>query len=455
MKQRKTMDMTQGVIWKQLVTFAIPLLIGQLFQQLYSTVDSVVVGRFVGKEALAAVGSTGNVINALISFFGGLSMGGTVVISQFFGAKNEKGVHNAVHTILSLTFFCGIFVTALGMFATPYMLRWMNTPDDVIGQAQEYLSIYFSGVMGLMVYNLGSGILRSVGDSRRPLYFLIFSAMTNLVLDVLFVVGFGWGIAGVAYATIIAQFLSAVLIIIVLCRSRECYRLVWKDLRVDRAVLLRVLKIGLPTGLQQGITSLSNVFVQSYMNAFQSSCMAGYASYQRIDSFAWLPMMCIGMANTTFVGQNLGAGNMERAKRGTRTAFGIATLSTAAVVAVLMIFNKPLLSLFNVDTEVLRYGSMFVLFMSPFYIPYCSTQIFSGALRGAGDSFSPMVITLSSFVAFRQVYLFIGTKLVTSPLFVASSYPAGWVVASVAMYLVYRSRRWERNVQSIVKMVKN
>jgi len=298
-RERKSMDMTQGVIWKQLIMFAVPLLIGQLFQQLYSTVDSVVVGRFVGKEALAAVGSTGNIINALISFFGGLSMGGTVVISQFFGAKNEKGVHSAVHTILALTFFCGIFVTALGVFATPYMLKWMNTPGDVIGQAQEYLRIYFSGVMGLMVYNLGSGILRSVGDSRRPLYFLIFSAMTNLVLDLLFVVGFGWGIAGVAYATIIAQFLSAVLIIIVLCRSHECYRLVWKDLHIDGAVLRRVLKIGLPTGLQQGITSLSNVFVQSYMNAFQSSCMAGYASYQRLDAFAWLPMMCIGMANTT------------------------------------------------------------------------------------------------------------------------------------------------------------
>ena len=454
-KDRKTMDMTQGVIWKQLVLFAVPLLIGQLFQQLYSTVDSVVVGRFVGKEALAAVGSTGNIINALISFFGGLSMGGTVVISQFFGAKNEKGVHKSVHTILALTFFCAIFVTAMGMILTPHMLRWMNTPDDVVVQAQEYLRIYFSGVSGLMVYNLGSGILRSVGDSKRPLYFLIFSAMTNLVLDIVFVVGFGWGIAGAAYATIIAQFLSAVLIIVVLCRSRECYRLVWKELCIDGAVVRRVLRIGLPTGLQQGITSLSNVFVQSYMNVFLSSCMAGYASYQRLDAFAWLPMMCIGLANTTFVGQNLGAGNVERAKQGTRTAIRIALIGTSMVVAVLMLFNKPLLSLFNEDAEVLYYGSIFVLFMSPFYIPYCSTQIYSGALRGAGDSFSPMVITLSSFVVFRQIYLFIGTKFISSPFFVASGYPAGWILSSVSMYLIYRSGRWMRNVAGIEKTAKS
>lgn len=453
-KERKSMDMTQGVIWKQLIMFAVPLLIGQLFQQLYSTVDSVVVGRFVGKEALAAVGSTGNIINALISFFGGLSMGGTVVISQFFGAKNEKGVHNAVHTILALTFFCAVFVTAMGMIMTPYMLRWMNTPDDVIVQAQEYLRIYFGGVSGLMVYNLGSGILRSVGDSKRPLYFLIFSAMTNLVLDLVFVVAFDCGVAGVAYATIISQFLSAVLIIIVLCRSHECYKLIWKDLRIDGAVVRRVLRIGLPTGLQQGITSLSNVFVQSYINAFQSSCMAGWTSYQRLDAFAWLPMMCIGMANTTFVGQNLGAGNVKRAKQGTRTAICMSLLGTAVVVAVLMAFNKPLLSLFNEDAEVLRYGSMFVLWMSPFYIPYCATQIYSGALRGAGDSVKPMIIVLSSFVAFRQLYLLIGTQFITSPLFVGLSYPAGWLVASLSMTLVYHSGRWEKNVANIAKVAK-
>lgn len=444
--QRKSVDMTQGSIWKLLFSFALPLLIGQVFQQLYSTVDSIVVGRFVGKEALAAIGSTGSLINSLIGFFTGLSTGAGVVISQAFGAKDEKGVHDAVHTALLLTLLAAIFCTLLGLIASPTLLRLMDTPDDVIGEATTYLRIYFAGIVGLMFYNMGAGILRAIGDSRRPLYFLIFSASVNVVLDLLFVIVFHLGVAGVAYATILSQIMSAALTLFILSRSSESYRFIPKDLAIGRPQLKRIVKIGLPTAVQTSIVSFSNVFVQGYINAFQSSCMAGWASYNRLDAFAWLAMMCLGMANTTFVGQNLGAGNIARAKRGVRTALIMAIISTAAIVAGLMLFSNQALKLFNSDPEVIAYGRNFIMWLSPFYIPFCFSQICGGALRGAGDAMPPAVISVGSFVFFRQLYLFIGTKFITSPIYVGMAYPAGWVVASLLMYIVYKSGRWERKL---------
>ena len=445
---KKSVDMTEGSIWRHLLMFAVPMLIGQIFQQLYNTVDSVVVGQFVGKQALAAVGSTGSVINALIGFFSGLSMGAGVVISQCFGAKDKRGVHDAVHTAVLLTFFAAIFCTVLGCVATEPLLRMMSTPEDVFAEASTYLRIYFSGIVGLMVYNIGAGILRAVGDSKRPLYFLIFSACTNVVLDLLFVIAFKMGVAGVAWATVISQVASAVLILLLLSRTQEDHQLVFRDLHIHGHVLSRVLKIGLPAAIQTSVVSFSNVFVQAYINAFQSDCMAGWSSYNRLDAFAWLPMMCIGMANTTFVGQNLGAGNLTRVKKGVRAGLVLSMTGTTVIVALLMIFSDTALKLFNSDPEVLRYGRMFVLWMSPFYIPYCAMQIYSGALRGAGDGLSPMIITISSFVVFRQLYLFIGTKFIDSALFVGLSYPAGWLVASLCMTLVYHSGRWEKRVRA-------
>ncbi len=444
---RKSVDMTEGSIWRHLLLFAVPMLIGQIFQQLYNTVDSVVVGQFVGKQALAAVGSTGNIINALIGFFSGLSMGAGVVISQCFGAKDKKGVHDAVHTAVLLTFGAAVFCTVLGCVATDPLLRLMSTPEDVFPEASTYLRIYFGGIVGLMVYNIGAGILRAVGDSRRPLYFLIFSACMNVVLDLLFVIGFDMGVAGVAWATVVSQVLSAVLILLLLSRTQEDYKLIFRELHIHGHMLARVLKIGLPAAIQTSVISFSNVFVQAYINAFQSDCMAGWSAYNRLDAFAWLPMMCIGMANTTFVGQNLGAGNLPRVKKGVRAGLMLSMAGTTMIVAFLMLFSDTALKLFNSDPEVLKFGRMFVLWMSPFYIPYCATQIYSGALRGSGDSLSPMIITISSFVVFRQLYLLIGTRFIDSPLFVGLSYPAGWLVASLSMTIVYHSGRWERSAQ--------
>ena len=441
------MDMTQGVIWKQLVAFAFPLLIGNLFQQLYNTVDSVVVGNFVSTEALAAVGSVTPIINMLVGFFSGLATGAGVVISQFFGAKNGPMLHKAVHTTLLMTVGLGVIFTFIGIFMTPLMLNLMSTPADVFDGAALYLRIYFGGVLGLMLYNMVSGILRAVGDSKRPLYFLILSSLLNVVLDLAFVLIFHWGIAGVAIATIIAQFISAFLLLVVLARSDEDYKLVLRDLKMDAEILKRIVRIGLPAGLQMAVTSFSNVFVQSYINRFGSACMAGWTSYSKIDQFVLLPMQSLSLSATTFVGQNLGAGNLSRAKKGTRVSMAISVAITAVLTVLLIAFSSQLLMLFNQDENVLYYGNIFIRYLAPFYVICCINQIFAGSLRGAGDATGPMIIMLLSFVVFRQIYLFVGSQFFDSIIFVGLGYPAGWLVCSVFMAIHYFRGRWEKDYQ--------
>lgn len=445
--------MTEGGIARHLVTFAAPLLIGNLFQQLYNTVDTFVVGNFVGKEALAAVGSVSSIINTLIGFFLGLATGGSVVISQYYGARDDKGVQEAVHTTLAMTFILCAAFTLIGVLMVPYMLRAMSTPDDVFFGAAEYLRIYFLGVTGLMVYNMGAGILRAVGDSRRPLYFLIFSAITNTALDLAFVVNFGWGIAGVAIATVIAQCLSAALVLIVLTRSSGAYKITWRRIRLSGRMLRTICRIGMPPALQQAITAFSNVFVQAYINQFGSACMAGWTAYSKIDQFALLPSQALSLSTTTFVGQNLGADNVKRAKAGTNRALGLALTATLVLIAPLILFPRPLISLFNTDPEVLRYGELFMRVISPFYLLVAVNSVYSGALSGAGDTVAPMAIMLSSFVAFRQIYLFVMSRLVGTVLPVAFGYPVGWVLCGGALFLYYRSGRWEKRRVVVKKSV--
>lgn len=443
-RKRKDTDMTKGVIWKQILAFAFPLMIGNLFQQLYNTVDSIVVGNFVGKEALAAVGSTGPIINTLIGFFMGLSAGMGVAISQHYGAKDEKGVHDAVHTSLFITLVLSVVFTFLGIALVPPLLRMMSTPEDVMPGATLYLRIYFAGVIGLMFYNIGSGILRAVGDSRRPLYFLIFSAVVNTILDLVFVVGFKMGIDGVAYATIIAQVLSAILTLYVLARADGPYKVIFKDIKFNKAMTQRIVRLGIPTGLQQAITSFSNVFVQGYVNQFGSACMAGWSSYNKIDMFVMLPMMSISLASTTFVGQNIGAGQIDRAKKGTRVATGMSLLVTVILMIPVMIFARQLVGMFNSDAEVLSYGAMLIRLITPFYVLCCANQVYAGALRGAGAVKAPMYIMLGSFVVFRQIYLFAVSKIANTITWVALGYPFGWIVATVASLIYYYFGNWEK-----------
>ena len=314
-KRRGDVDMTQGNVAHHLVMFALPLLAGNIFQQFYNTVDTWVVGNFVSNEAFSAVGTVTPIVNMLIGSFMGLASGAGVVISQYYGAKQMERVKQAVHTSLVMTLVLGVIMTAAGILLTPFLLGLMKTPADVFPEATAYLTIYFSGVMGLMLYNMGAGILRAVGDARRPLYFLLFSAGVNTGLDLLFVAVFHWGIAGAAIATVAAQVLSAGLVLGVLTRSRGCYRIQWRGMRMHRGILRNIFVVGVPSALQLAITSFSNVFVQSYVNRFASSCMAGWAAYQKIDAFVILPMTTLSVTATTFVGQNYGAWKLDRCKK--------------------------------------------------------------------------------------------------------------------------------------------
>ena len=440
--RKKTRDMTQGTIWKHLLAFALPLMIGNLFQQLYNTVDSIVVGQFVSKQALAAVGSTTSIINMLVGFFSGVSVGAGVIISQRFGAKDPEGVHKAVHTTISLTLIIGLIGTVVGIVLAPIMLTLMKTPQDVFVEAKAYLQIYFGGISGLMLYNMGSGILRAVGDSRRPLYFLVFSSCVNIVLDLLFVLGFHMGVEGVAYATIIAQFSSAALIYFTLYRTHDVHRFQPKKLRIYPEMVRSIIRVGLPAGLQQALTSFSNVFVQGYINSFGTNCVAGWSCYHRIDQFILLPLQSISMASTTFVGQNIGHRDLERTEKGIRTAVMLSIVVTGILIGLGVILCAPLLKIFNDDPGVVEYGVMFIRLISPFYLIICFNQIYAGALRGAGDAKAPMFIMLFSFVLFRQLYLAIGTQFINTEWFVGLGYPAGWAMCSTLQLLYYYKSKW-------------
>ena len=439
-KGKRDVDMTEGSIFRHLISFALPLLIGNLFQQLYNTVDTWVVGNYVSNEAFSAVGTVAPIINMLIGFFLGLSSGAGVVISQYYGAKRYDKVQDTVHTSIVLTLVLGVLFTAIGILMTPFMLRFMKTPQEVFPESSAYLTVYFSGVLGLMLYNMGSGILRAVGDSRRPFYFLVISAVLNIALDLVFVLAFRMGVRGVAYATIIAQGISAILVLGTLMRSDSCVKLRLRSLKIHWDMLGKIFKIGVPAAIQMAITSFSNVFVQSYINHFGADCMSGWTAYGKIDQLLFLPMQSLALASTTFVGQNLGRNQVERAKAGVRTALAMAAVSTVAAMVPVILFAPQLVSFFNSKPEVIGYGTLLLRWISPFYVLCCVNQVYSGALRGAGNSRAPMIIMLCSFVVFRQIYLFVTANFISNTILpIALGYPAGWFVCS-ALTLLYYSR---------------
>ena len=441
---RYDVNMTKGNITRHLVNFALPLLLGNLFQQLYNMVDTWVVGNYVSNEAFSAVGTVGPVINTLIGFFLGLSSGAGVVISQYYGAGREEKVRQAVHTALMLTLALGVVFTVAGIAMTPLMLQLMKTPAEVAPEQATYLRIYFAGVIGLLLYNMGSGILRAVGDSRRPFYFLVVSAVLNTVLDLLFVIKFHMGVEGVAYATIIAQAVSAVLTLWVLMGAEGGIRLELRALRFTWSVLRQIVAVGIPAALQMAITAFSNVFVQSYINYFSTDCMSGWTAYNKVDQLMILPVQSISMANTTFVGQNLGVGDTPRAKKGVRTSLWLSVAVTAVLLIPVLLFAPDLTAFFNSKAEVVSYGALLLRLLSPFYFFFCINQIYAGALRGAGNSQVPMWIMLGSFVVFRQIYLYIMANFISNEIIpIALSYPAGWFVCSVATLLYYHHCKFD------------
>ncbi|MBO5322925.1 MAG: MATE family efflux transporter [Oscillospiraceae bacterium] len=435
--KRRDVDMTEDNITRHIISFAIPLLIGNIFQQLYNTVDTWVVGNYVNNQAYSAVGTVGPIVNMLIGFFMGLSSGAGVVISQYYGAHQPDKVKQTVHTALLMTLILGAIFTVLGIAMIPVMLNLINMPENVQGEATTYLTIYFAGILGLMFYNIGAGILRAVGDSQRPFYFLVVSAVINIVLDLVFVLVINMGVAGVALATIIAQGTSAVLIIITLLRTSACIKLIPKELKIHWDMLKKIFTVGIPAAVQMAITAFSNIFVQSYINHFGEFCMSGWTTYAKVDQLLFLPMQSISLASTTFVGQNLGRNQPERARQGVRTSLLLALAATAILTVPVMIFAKPIVTFFNADPQVVEYGTLLLQWLSPFYLLCCFNQIYSGALRGAGNSRAPMIIMLSSFVLFRQVYLFIMAQVCNEILPIAMSYPAGWLVCTIATTVYY------------------
>lgn len=368
MASPREVRMTEGSIIRHLFRFAVPLLIGNIFQQMYNTVDTWVVGNYVSNEAFSAVGSVGPIINMLIGFFMGLSNGTGVVIAQYYGAKREKEVHDTIHTAIVMTLCLAVVFTFLGIKLIPFALDFMKTPTEVIPESTKYLTIYFAGVVGLMIYNIGTGILNAVGDTRRPFFFLVVSAVLNTILDLVFVLVFGMGVEGVAYATIIAQGVSAILILITLMRSDSCIKLILRDLRIHFSMLSKIIKVGIPSAIQMAITSFSNVFVQSYINVFGANCMSGWTAYSKIDQFMMLPMQSLALASTTFVGQNLGMNNVQRARKGANTAMMMAAVSTVTIMIPVIIFAPSLVSFFNSKAEVVSYGVMMLRYLSPFYV---------------------------------------------------------------------------------------
>ena len=445
MQKTTAKDMTEGPILRQLIAFALPLMLGNVFQMLYNTVDYVIVGNIVSKQALAAIGSTTMIVNLFVFFFNGFSIGAGVVIGQYFGARDMEKLHDAIETTMAATFILSLLFSLLSFVIVDPLLRMMSTPEDVFHDASVYLRIYLGGIAGLLIFNMGSGVLRAVGDSTRPLYFLIFTSLLNIALDLFFVLVLKMGVAGAAVATIVSQFLSAALILVLLSRTRDIYRLEWRELCIRWPILRRVFAIGLPAAVQSVITALSNVFVQGYINVFGSDVMAGWSSYNKLDQFIMLPMQSMAMSATTFVSQNVGAGNDRRSDRGTVAALGLTCAVTGSIIALLVAFAPGAVRLFSPDEAVIRYGVLFIRTNVIFLLFNCINHVLAGALRGRGDSRGPMIIMLASFVALRQIYLFVVTHFIANtPKIVGIGYPVGWVSCCAAELLYFAVKRRKR-----------
>lgn len=397
---------TEGVIWKQLLAFFFPILLGTFFQQLYNTVDAIIVGNFVSTQALAAVGgATGTIINLLVGFFVGLSAGATVIISQYYGARRAKETMQAVHTSVAMGIAGGLLFMVVGMLVSPWALRMMGTPEDVMEYAVTYIEIYFGGMVFNLVYNMGSGILRAVGDSRRPLYFLILCTVLNLVLDLLFVPVFRWGVAGVGIATVLSQAVSAVLIIIVLMRSDDVYKVYLKEIRLDFYILRNIIQIGLPAGLQSVMYNISNVLIQSTINTFGTNTVAAWTAYGKIDGLFWMIMGAFGTSVTTFSGQNFGAQKYHRIRKSVRICLIMAFGTAFFLSTVLYFWGSYVYQLFTGDQDVIRIGMDILHTMVPFYFTYVCIEILSGTMRGTGDSLIPMIITCLGICVLRVVWI--------------------------------------------------
>lgn len=430
---------TEGVIWKQLLIFFFPMLFGTFFQQMYNTVDAIIVGKFIGKEALSAVGgSTGSIINMFVNFFVGLSTGATVIISQYYGGNNEEDVSKAVHTAVALALVGGLIITLLGIIIAPVALRLMGTPEDIMSESLIYLRLYFGGMIPILFYNMGAGILRAVGDSKRPLYYLIISSIVNVLLVLLFVVVFKLGVGGTAVATVLSNLLSAALVYLFLKKSPECYRINTKLIRLDKDMLKKIMRIGLPAGFQSLMYSLANIVIQASINSFGTDTVAAWAAYSKIDGLYWLIVASFGVSITTFVGQNYGAKKYSRVKKGVNVCL-LMTLSVSIAMSVLLYFeSNHFFVFFTNDMNVINIGVEMIKIMVPAYFTYVFIEIYSGALRGMGNSFVPMVLTGLGVCVFRIMWIFVMLPVWNNFKTVVASYPLSWIITALFFIVYYK-----------------
>ena len=446
----RMVDMTDGSIWRHMVRFAVPVLLGNLFQQFYNTFDSIVVGRFAGKDALAAVASSGNLIFMMNAFFIGLTMGAGVIISRWFGGKDDERLEAAIHTDVAFGCLCGALLTAVGMIFTPQILIWMRTPADVLPLSTLYFRIFFAGSLASVLYNTFTGILRAIGDSRTPLLFLIFASMTNIVLDLVFVGAFRWGVAGAAGATVISQVLSAVLCGIRLMRMEGACRLNLRRVRFDRAQLRHITNQGIPTGLQNSIIAIANVVVQSNINTFGGDVMAGQGAYSKVEGFAFLPITAFGMAMTTFIGQNLGAGKYERARKGAR--FGvISSIVLAECIGVLIFLLAPYaVRLFNDDPNVVAVGVRAAHTEALFFFALAMAHGISAVMRGVGKAKIPMYTMLGCWCLLRVAYITVMLRYHHDMLVIFTAYPLTWLCSCVVFIICYLRIDWEKAARPVM-----
>lgn len=429
-------DLTQGAIWKKLLLFALPILLGNIFQQLYNTVDSLVVGRFLGEEALAAVSSSGNLIFMFIGFFNGLAMGAGVVIARSFGSRDYDEMSRIIHTDIAFGLITGALVTVLGIAFTPTVLQWMGTPTDVFPQSVRYFRFYFAGGIFTVMYNIFVGILHAMGDSRHPLYYLIFSSLVNVGLDFLLVGALGKGVGAAALATTISQGVSAFLCFIRLLRTKGPGKLDLRQVRVDMGSLATIIKFGLPSGIQNSVIALANVVVQSNINAFDTAAMAGCGAYSKLEGFAFLPVTCFSQGLSTFVGQNLGARRYDRVKKG--AVFGVlCSVLMAEVIGILFHnFAPQLIALFNDAPKVVEFGTRHAQTISLFFGLLAFSHCAAAIIRGAGRPFIPMITMLSFWCVLRVTYITIAVSLVPQLETVSWAYPITWSCSSI-VFLIY------------------
>lgn len=436
-------QITEGVIWKQLLFFFFPIMLGTFFQQLYNTVDTVIVGQFVGKAALASVGgSSAQIVSLIVGFFTGLSSGASVIIAHFYGARNREDVKKGIHNAYAIAVAGGLILSVTGIILSPKLLEWMNTPAEIMGDSAMYLRIYFAGIVFTFVYNMGSSILRATGDSKNPLYYLIACCILNIILDIVFVVWVNMGVAGAALATFIAQLFSACLVSGKLIKEKEILHLSLKEIRFYGDVCKSQLKLGLPTGFESILFAITNVAIQAALNTFGTDTAAAWSAYGKLDAVFWMVSTAFGISITTFVGQNYGAGKMDRVRKSTRVCLIMDFVVSAVLVVFLILTRTFLFRMFTSDAAVIEIGSEMLLLITPWYIVYIFIEVLAGALRGIGDVLVPVVITLIGICALRIIWLVGALEISPTIPAIIFSYPVTWLLTAVAFIVYYLKKYW-------------